>query len=346
MFDGPKWSQNGHEAHEQAARLASEPESALSVVVVWRAGLFSTRDSRYTSRITSCCGNQAVVDFFLADDSRQPRPSVPGLGPLTAAGGILVSERQVRSLAEAVGDACDRWGFPPGESFKWSPGPELWMHGHLGGHFREGFFKEVLWLASLHDAVAVVVVTDTRFGKVNGAPTHELSVTRMLMERINLLCERRHSLGQVLVDRPPGDRKAEVHFLADCMSTIDKGTEYVKFENLLWVHTAPSKVFRLLQLADLVTSCSVAAVSGSDRAWTTFGDVRNLMDASGGRVGGYGLKLYPRERNANLYHWLVGDTSAWTGGTPLRLPSPGSRFATDPYERRRVQTPVPDDLPF
>jgi hypothetical protein len=99
--------------------------------------------------------------FFFGDDSRQSSPTRPKMGPLVAAGGVLVNHDQVRSLEADLNSLCKEAGFPGNEEFKWSPGRELWMRGRLTGNDRRLFFSKVLSLAVEHHAIGIVVIEDT-----------------------------------------------------------------------------------------------------------------------------------------------------------------------------------------
>ena len=68
------------------------------------------------------------MHLIFADDSHQANPSRLKMGPLVAIGGVHVHETAARRLEQALEYECGQAGFPPGEAFKWSPGPDIWMH--------------------------------------------------------------------------------------------------------------------------------------------------------------------------------------------------------------------------
>lgn len=93
------------------------------------------------------------------------------------------------------------------------------------------------------------------------------------------------------------------------------------------VLSTPSKLVRLLQLADLITSCTVSYVSGEARyAPETFVHVKPLLCTQWGHIGGIGLKIHPDFLYMNLYHWLLGDAFVWKGSKKFDLP-----IRADPY---------------
>jgi len=101
------------------------------------------------------------MDFFFVGDAQQKRPSRPGMGSLLALGGIYVPEQAVKELERRTEELCAKYGFPPYEVFKWSPGRKLWMHDNLLGEKRQEFFVRVLDLANENETTATVVIEDT-----------------------------------------------------------------------------------------------------------------------------------------------------------------------------------------
>ena len=81
-------------------------------------------------------------------------------------------------------------------------------------------------------------------------------------------------------------------------------------------------VRQVVQLADLITSCTLSFVSGENRfAPTTFQYVRPLLRSEANRIGGIGVKIHPESKYANLYHWLFGESYILHNVTyPLPLP--------------------------
>jgi len=264
------------------------------------------------------------MEFVFADDAKQKRPSRPGMDPLVAIGGILITQETVQALEKEIDTLCSEYGFPIGEMFKWSPGPELWMHDNLVGNRRQQFFTQLLELGKDAEVKAIVVIEDTKSATATGSSSHDMDVTQLFLERVqNQFCGR-STTGIVVIARPSGDRKAEDKFLSSCVETLQSGTKYVKPDRIILNPLSSSPNFvRLLQVADVVTSCTTAVVSGETRfAPPIFNTVRDLLVKEGSRCGGIGLKLHPDLKYANLYHWLVGDTTFWKGNVGLPLPLP------------------------
>lgn len=271
--------------------------------------------------------------FCFADDARQREPSRERMGPLAATGGLIIRGEAVAPLERVLEALCEKAGFPPGQEFKWSPGRNTWMRKGLIEDARAQFFTGVLRTMAEHGAVVVVVIADTDHDHaIRDSPSAEVDVTRLFLERVENRFKAAGSEGVVIVDRPSGDRAAEDRFLAICLETLQSGTTYVKPEHIaLNVLSTPSHLVRLVQAADLVTSCTLAAVAGEPRyAPPIFEMIKPMFARELGRAGGVGLKIHADYVYANLYHWLLGDRDLvrYPIGTPL--PMAASPYARDP----------------
>ena len=274
------------------------------------------------------------MHVFFADDARQDNPSRPDLGPRVAIGGIGVAGEVLGALEKEIDHLCDEYGFPPGEEFKWSPGRELWMHSNLTGPCRKEFLTSVVTLTQDNGAVVIVVVEDTRYDTATDTSSPEEDVTRLFLERVHQQCDRGGEDGIAVVDRPSGSRADEDKFLAACLDTLQSGTRFVRPDRIaLNVLSAPSKFVRLLQVADLVTGCTLAFVGGEGRfSPPVFECISPLLPLSLQRCGGIGLKIHPDYVYANLYHWLLGDQHFVRGGTGYALPMQDRPYSSDPNQ--------------
>lgn len=266
------------------------------------------------------------MDFFFADDSTQAEPWRPGMGALTAIGGVHVPDHAVAGLERRIDEICRNAGFPDGAEFKWSPAKNQWMWRNLPEGPRRSFFRSVLEACERFGARAIVVVEDTTCRTATDATTPLLDLTRMFIERVDSQLKRRRRHGVIIADRPSGGASQDTKFLAGCLETLQRGTAYVKPDSVaINVLSTPSHLVRLLQVADLVTSCTTAHVAGRYRySKPLFDDwiYPLLHRGEAGRVGGYGLKLHPDYRYLNLYHWLLGDPQFGRNGTFVALPDP------------------------
>lgn len=273
------------------------------------------------------------MQFFFADDARRDKPSRKGMGPLVAIGGVVVPVDQVGGLEKVIRDLCGSFGFPPGEPFKWSPGPELWMRDNLILEKREKFFVQALSLTEKHGAKASVVIEDTNRRPAMSDKSPEEDVVCMFLERVDNKFRLSGEEGIVVVDRPSGGRVDENKFLQNCSETILSGTQYVRPEHIaLNVLSSPAAHVRLLQVADVVTSCTLSFASGENKySPPVFEAIKRLLLRDlFGRVGGIGLKIHPDLRYANLYHWLVGDGYIRKGNVEIPLPIKRFPYSADP----------------
>jgi len=255
------------------------------------------------------------------------------MGPLVAAGGIHVPGDEVRNLETALNKLCSTFGLPARAEFKWSPGRELWMHDHMTGDVREEFFVQTMQLAAGKGVRATVVVEDTHHDRATSAGTAEDDVTTLLIERVHSSFRTARTHGILIIDRPSGDRGDENRFLSRCLDTIESGTEYVLPDRIaINAVSTRSELVRLLQLADVVTSCTTAMVAGESRfAPPVFTQVKELLVSHFGSIGGRGLKIHPDGRYANLYHWLCEDTHFTRDQVGWPMPLENRPYSTDPY---------------
>ena len=254
------------------------------------------------------------------------------MDPLIAVGGIDVPSENVMPLESSIEQVCRDHGFSTAEEFKWSPGRGLPMRERLTGDARAAFFDAVLLKAREMRVGATVVIEDsTCRTAVDESQSHEADATLLFLERVTARCTSANTEGVVLVDRPGGGRGNEDKFMANTLDSIQSSAGYIRPDRLaLNVICTSSTFIRLLQLADLVTSCTLAFVSGEDQfAPKTFPAVRVLLN-SHLACGGVGLKLHPDMKYLNLYHWLLGDDCIWRGNSGFPLPMAGKPYFRGP----------------
>lgn len=266
------------------------------------------------------------MDLFAIDDSAQLNPTRSGMGPMLAVGGIHVPGDSVRQLEHALDDLCGAQGFPQGEEFKWSPGRKSWMRQGLVEEARQDFFLAALALARDAGATAIVAMVDKNRRAANSsASSAEEDVTLLFLERAHNLLMPSGTHACVVFDRPGGKGSDDNAFLAGCMSHMRTGTGYAKLDTLALALSTDSKLSRLVQLADVVTSCTTARVTGEyTYSPPVFdGGILPMLREDGSVRGGRGLKLHPDLLYGNLYHWLLGDETYIKRMTGTPLPSTG-----------------------
>jgi hypothetical protein len=154
---------------------------------------------------------------------------------------------------------------------------------------------------------------------------------------MTLFLERAHnqiahgSQAIVIVDQPGGRRKDETRMLRMLIQRINRGTTYASLDRLALVVATDSLLVRLVQLADVTVSCTLADVGG-ERNWSplVFQGIKPILRSASGRIGGVGLKIHPDGRYANLYHWLLGDTTFVKGKKSWPMPLSDHPYAASP----------------
>ncbi len=270
--------------------------------------------------------------IFFADDSSRKVTSLPDMGTLIGIGGVFVEAKQLKELSIKIDEICSSYGFPANEPFKWSPGRELWMRDNLKLDKRRDFFLEVIGTAEALKAGAIVVIEDTTRRKATVAVTSELDVTNLFFERVNWKLSKLGDEGILIVDRPGGGRSDEDRFLYQCLDTLRQGTGYVNMEHIILHACCPSKLTRLLQLSDVIISCSIAAASGErEYAPPVFEKIKCILCKESDRIGGVGFKMHPDFCYVNLYHWLLGDSHYSKSNSWVQLPLESRPYRENPY---------------
>jgi hypothetical protein len=204
------------------------------------------------------------------------------------------------------------------------------MRKNVRGGTQEELYVECLKLATEHGVQAWVMVEDVAYRSTTGSDNHELDVVHLFLERCQSQLEETETEAILLADHPSGGRPAEAEFAEACLRTLRHGTRYVRPTRVALVVTEDSKNTRLLQLADLIVGCTLAFVAGENRRSPTLFEkhIRALLRRSEkGRVGGFGLKIYPDRVYRNLYHWLLED----------ELKTPFGPYGKDPLDPGRAK---------
>jgi len=274
------------------------------------------------------------VYLFFVDDAQQ-KPTRNGMGPLVATGGFGIPGDAARDLHARISRICIECGFPPREEFKWSPSANHWMRTNLINANRTQFFFQVIAAIKDAGAVAIVAIVDEDASPANStAGSAKEDATILFLERVNSFLNSVRQDGLVIVDQPGGGRKDETKYLTSCMETLIAGTNYVNFDRIAHnVFTTPSHLSRMLQVADVITSCSLAAIAGEARySPPVFDAIKGVLRRDYDRLGGVGLKLHPDGKYANLYHWLLGDTHFVRNQAGFPMPLRTYKYAEGPDE--------------
>lgn len=181
---------------------------------------------------------------------------------------------------------------------------------------------------------ATIVVEDSAHQTATGASSAESDVSRMFLERGHNQLGGTRGDGIVIADRPGGGGRMKIDFSSVVLRPYRAAqrADYMKPDRIaINVVSTPSRLVRLLQAADLVTSCTVAMVGGEPQfAPPVFAAIKRLLLTDMGRIGGVGLKIHPDYRYVNLYHWLLGDRYLVRGNSGIPLPDARSPYGSGP----------------
>jgi len=275
------------------------------------------------------------MNFIFADDSEQSSPTRKSMKPLIGLGGVHVSAEEIGNIENDINELCNKHGFPDGEEFKWSPNKDTYMRSNIIEQDRIDFYKELFEISSRYNVTAIVVASDIKCSYANkSSSNHFEDVNTLFLERAHQLFSSHRRKGIVIIDKPGGGPKQDKALISKCLETLERGTDYVKFDSIpLPVMTADSKHIRLLQLADVVIGCCLARVAGENKYSPAIFDlIKPMLRKEYNRIGGVGFKIHPDLRYKNLYHWLLGDEFLKRGGAGDTLPEKGYPYYENPGE--------------
>lgn len=270
------------------------------------------------------------MHLVFVDDAEQKKPTRPGMASLVSTGGVAVPAEAVSALESDIDLVCEEYGFPKGEEFKWSPNKKMWMYSNLVHDDRTRFFIAILEKAQQVEVKVIVIICDTEYNMMDlQSPNHSFDTLTVFLERVNWA----FLASLVVADEPGGNRRKELQFLKDCRNLLSKGSsQQQKFDRILInVLTTPSNMTRLLQLADVVTSCTTSYVAGESKySPQVFEHILPMVRKHSGSLGGGGIKIHPDYIYANLYHWLWGDKHVYKRSDGFPLPKGNLPYSTGP----------------
>ncbi|MFC3894461.1 DUF3800 domain-containing protein [Lentzea rhizosphaerae] len=267
------------------------------------------------------------MHLIFIDDSQQTDPPRRGLGSLVALGGVVVPENQVAPYAAALAALRTELGMPDGEEIKWKP-PRGSYLATAGKEIITNLRTRMLQTAIDHDIRSIVVIIDHGAAYKNRT-TVEVGkeLLKWLFERVTILLSKAADIGLIIADKPGGGPADEGRWLADTLNLTNDGTEYVEPGKIvLPILTAPSHHVPHLQLADLVTAASTAAVAGRLAGLELKDLLRQLAHRNAHNdAWGAGIVLFPQEM-INLCYWAFGETSASKVAMNTGITLPDKRF--------------------
>jgi hypothetical protein len=246
------------------------------------------------------------MHLVFIDDSEQRDPARQGLGNLIAVGAVMVPDDQLAVYAERLSEIRTDFEIPDGVEIKWKPRRKSDLAG-VGLEIRMSLYRRMLEAAAdCSVSTSVVVVDHGRAYKERSKSDVDKEILAWLYTRIEMHLGEHDDIGIVIADEPGGGSKAERRWLADTLELTEYGTQHVEAEHVvLPIVTAPSDHVPHLQLADLVTAATTAAVAGRPHALTLLDPLKSIARARpSGECGGAGLVLWPPPLY-DLYWWLL-----------------------------------------
>lgn len=271
------------------------------------------------------------MHLVFVDDSEQQNPVRAGVGHLVALGAAIVPESKVGGYADDLAAIRSELGIPESEELKWKP-PRKSFLAQAGGEVNKALRTRMLEAAIAREITTVVVIIDhsQAYRSCTRAEVGREAL-KWLYERVTICLAGREDVGIVVADKPGGGAADEGKWLAETLSLTNHGTEYVEAGRIVMpILTAPSHHLPQLQLADLVTAATTAAVAGHPAARELAPLLRELAHKNALHyIGGAGVVLWPGSLR-NLLHWVFGeDTYAKVAmNTGWSLPWMAWRYAT------------------
>ncbi|MGW3216184.1 DUF3800 domain-containing protein [Streptomyces parvus] len=265
------------------------------------------------------------MQLIFIDDSGQQSPPREHLGELASVGAVMFPEDQVAAYSRQIDELRTELGMPAGEEFKWNSSKGSFMAG-AGGEVVKRTRRRMLEIAASCGVSTAVVIWDR--GQI-GWPKERVAreILGYLYERIEMHLESREERGVVIADIPGGGNRDHTKWLAESLDLTTVGTTYVKPNRVVMpIVTAPSDHLPHLQLADLVTAATTAAVAGREAGLGLVELLKPLARRNAhGYIGGAGLVLWPRSLT-DLFYWIFGETHYVRNSVGYPI-GPGSGFS-------------------
>lgn len=242
------------------------------------------------------------------------------LGELVAVGAVFVPEESLTPYSEDLAMLREQLGIPKDEELKWKPAKCSFL-GRASGELVTALRRSMLQAAAQRGIKSCVVVWDR--GHVDWERKRiEPEILHYLYDRIEVFLQEHAARGIVIADTPGGGGTENNRWLSDARALAEAGTRYTTPERVvLPMLTAPSHHVPHLQLADLVTAATTAAVAGYPAGLGLVDLLKPLARTYNGVIGGAGLVLHPSHELKDLHYWVFGETHDHRG-SPLLNTTP------------------------
>jgi hypothetical protein len=274
------------------------------------------------------------VRIVFLDDSGQSDPPRAGLGRLQALGSAIFPEGQLEAYARAMTAMKRDLGIPPEEEIKWRPDK---TKSPVFASFDRNLVAQVrCWMLeeAIRRQVRTVVVIVDHHQPLQGRSQAQadMKMLKWLLERVSMHLGDNRDVGIVVADKPGGGHREDSRWLGETLRLTSYGTRYLRANKIaLPIVTAESRLVPHLQLADLVTAATTAAVAGRKPGLALAPLLAQLMHRHRlNAVNGAGLVLHP-DNLYNLLYWCFGESTYAVPSTKVRhsLPCPDWPYSTD-----------------
>ena len=280
------------------------------------------------------------MKLVFIDDSSQRNPPRAGLGELVALGAVIVSEDQVTGFASDLIAIKTRLGVPQDEEIKWKPARGMFLAG-AGGETVTQLRESMLNAAIARGITSVVHVLD------HSLVYRDRTIVQVGQELLKWTYDKvafgLEGQGAVMIaDKPGGGPAEESRWLAQTLAVTNDGTAYTAAGRVvLPVLTAGSHHVPHLQLADVVTAATTAAIAGRPHGLRLAPLLRQLARKNArGYAGGAGITLWPPELRDLLY-WVFGEDTYVKGIIGEQLGPSGTPPSTAPERPFREHDGIP-----
>ncbi len=280
------------------------------------------------------------MKLVFIDDSSQRNPPRAGLGELVALGAVIVSEDQVTGFASDLIAIKTRLGVPQDEEIKWKPARGMFLAG-AGGETVTQLRESMLNAAIARGITSVVHVLD------HSLVYRDRTIVQVGQELLKWTYDKvafgLEGQGAVMIaDKPGGGPAEESRWLAQTLAMTNDGTAYTAAGKVvLPVLTAGSHHVPHLQLADVVTAATTAAIAGRPHGLRLAPLLRQLARKNArGYAGGAGITLWPPELRDLLY-WVFGEDTYVKGIIGEQLGPSGTPPSTAPERPFREHDGIP-----
>lgn len=264
------------------------------------------------------------MQIVFVDDSKTDTIRKP-LGDLHALGAVFIPDRQLKPYEDALTAIRSQVGLPPDTELKWNAPKGSPLNGlDLA---RRTQLRQLMLQSAIYGGIRSAVVLWGTWHCPKDPPGILIELRKYLYERIEMGLNAVPEIGAVIADKPGGGKAEEGKWLSSSLSLTTFGTDYVRPDRVVMpMLTADSHHVPHLQLADLVTAATTAAIAGREPGLALVPLLSQMfLRNRRGYIGGAGMVLWPPELN-NLYHWVWGDTEYVneSKGIRVKLPARGT----------------------